>query len=144
MPQVWRPPRAEQGSEAVSSVRSAMPKRELPGPAKVPYLNGDLQEWAGYGWGEGEKARPGQEWRDNEPFLATLRLEGIERGRSAARFVWQREDTGSTFPMFMTDMLALAKSDAGISSGIAEGWWIVMKRGQNYGIALYAVKDGAN
>lgn len=113
-------------------------KRKLPGPERAPFRNGSLQEWAGYGFGPGEKSYGDEkdEWRDNVPFEAELTLVGTERGRSAMRFMW-RNVAGESFPMFATDMAALATSERGVSGGKADGFWIVMKRGQNYGIARY-------
>ena len=114
-------------------------KRKLPGPERAPFRNGNLQEWAGYGFAPGEKSYGDDrdEWRDNQPFSATLVLTGTQRGRSAMRFMWRSEDTGHSFPMFAIDMAALAMSKPGVSGGRASGQWIVMKRGQNYGIARY-------
>lgn len=102
-------------------------KRKYPGPDRAPYRQGSLQEYAG--WGE-------VEWRDNDPFKTTLVLVGTERGRSAMRFIWRDQDD-NRFPMFATDMAALAMSALGVDHGVATGQWIVMKRGANYGIARY-------
>lgn len=74
---------------------------------------------------------PRIEWRKVEAWNATMSIEGIERGRSAARFIWRDAD-GRTFPMFMIDMLEVVKR--GVNGTAA--WWIVQKRGQNYGIRL--------
>lgn len=112
-------------------------KRQLPGPERAPYWRGNLQEYAGYGWGTDEDyGTPDKEWRANDPFAATLRLYGTERGRSAMRFLWKDED-GHTFPMFATDMAHLVMSKDGAAGGLAKGQWLVMKRGANYGIARY-------
>lgn len=113
-------------------------KRTLPGPEKAPYRDGNLQEYAGYGFGDGESwGDSTSEWRPNKPFMATLVLTGTERGRSAMRFLWKDTVTGNTYPMFATDIAALITSKDGASNGTATGEWIVMKRGQNYGIARY-------
>lgn len=104
-------------------------KRTLPGPEKAPYCNGDLREYVA-SWDKDI------EWRDNVPFYAALALTGMERGRSAMRYIWTDED-GNTYPMFAVDAYALMQSIAGVDSGAAFGHWIVMKRGQNYGIARY-------
>ncbi|MEU6362236.1 hypothetical protein [Streptomyces albidoflavus] len=93
---------------------------------KAPFTErGALMDYVGYG------ATP--EWRDNTPFRATLTVEGIERGRSAARFIW-KDSEARTFPMFMTDMVALLKATPNVDRGTVDGWWMVQKRGQNYGI----------
>lgn len=76
------------------------------------------------------------EWRPNEPFYASLDLVDMERGRSAARFIWDHGATRTHYPMFMAGMLDLAKSTF-IHHGEAVGWWIVVKRGENYGIERY-------
>lgn len=112
-------------------------KRTLPGPEKAPYRDGHLQEYAGYGFGNGETyGNAKSEWRDNVPFYAALALTGMERGRSAMRYIWTDED-GNTYPMFAVDAYALMQSIEGVDNGAAFGHWIVMKRGQNYGIARY-------
>jgi hypothetical protein len=114
-------------------------KRPYPGPEKAPYRNGNLEEWPGYGFGSGEIQSENwkAEWRDNVPFTAELVLTGTARGRSAMRFLWKSTATGHAFPMFATDMAALAMSAEGVCGGVASGQWIVMKRGENYGIARY-------
>lgn len=73
-------------------------------------------------------------WRENVPFKDTLQIVEIERGRSAARFVWEAAD-GRRFPMFMTDMLATARHGIG-PTGLVSSEWVAVKKGQNYGIAL--------
>jgi hypothetical protein len=75
------------------------------------------------------------EWRENKPFSALLAIEGIERGMSAARFIWHA-DGGRTFPMFMTDMVDLLKNAPNLCKGTVHTWWMVQKRGQNYGVRL--------
>jgi len=120
------------------TARGNKERRTLPGPERAPYRNDELQEWAGYGFGNGESYGDDRyEWRDNTPFQATLILTGTERGRSAMRFLWADETTGKRFPMFATDMAALAMSQEGVAAGKASGQWLVMKRGANYGIARY-------
>lgn len=86
-----------------------------------------LASYAGYGT---------PEWRPNEPFHATLDLVDMERGRSAARFIWNHGATRTRYPMFMAGMLDIAKNTV-IDYGAVTGWWIVVKRGQNYGIEGY-------
>jgi hypothetical protein len=81
------------------------------------------------------------EWRPNRPFRAALTLTGIERGRSAARFTWidasRSGETVTSYPMFMVDACALLMSGEALVGGTRDGWWIVMKRGANYGVAAY-------
>lgn len=114
-----------------------MAKGKRIGPEKAPYRDGNLEEWPGYGFDTGENGMGVCEWRDNVPFEATLTLTGTERGRSAMRFLWIDRSNGNTYPMFATDMAALAMSVDGVKNGTAKGMWIVMKRGTNYGIARY-------
>lgn len=75
------------------------------------------------------------EWRDNKPFPAMLVLEGITRGMSAARFVWH-SDKGRKFEMFMTDAADLMKGRAPLYAGTVDTWWMIVKRGKNYGVRL--------
>jgi hypothetical protein len=75
------------------------------------------------------------DWRPNTPFLATLTLEGMIRGRSAAYFDWHDED-GRSYPMFLTDLVDLMKSAHVVQCGVVTAWWMAAKRGQNYGIRL--------
>jgi len=89
------------------------------------------------GWQLASYAEYGNpQWRPNEPFYATLDLVDMERGRSAARFIWNHGATNTHYPMFMAGMLDLAKTDV-IDHGEVTGWWIVVKRGANYGIERY-------
>ena len=87
-----------------------------------------------YTWGKpGEQQ--GVDWRPNEPFAATLRLDRLERGRSAARFWFIDEMSGVHYPFFgqgLTEML----SKVTLEKGVVTGTWIAVKRGANYGIEL--------
>ncbi|MFE6000355.1 hypothetical protein ACFQ6C_26400 [Streptomyces sp. NPDC056454] len=96
--------------------------------AEAPYnQSGDLITYVG--------TNPDRvhEWRPNTPFPTMLILEGTTRGMSAARFVW-RSDKGHRYEMFMMDAVDLMKRDAPIWHGTADTWWMVQKRGKNYGI----------
>lgn len=75
------------------------------------------------------------EWRPNSPFEATLRIVGTERGQSAARFIAENTETGVRYPVFMTELLAIAQN-AVIDHGVVAGRWIGCKRGANYGLRL--------
>lgn len=117
------------------------------GVRRAPYRKGSLMDWTSYeinsvstadppGWGAPD------EWRDNVPVAMSLKLTGMERGRSAARFVWVN-GRDEKFPMFMTDIADLVISHGhriGVG-GLVRGSWIVKKRGANYGIALLT-EDG--
>lgn len=76
-------------------------------------------------------------WLPNDPFEATLVLVNYERGRSAARFIWEDPDTSTRYPMFMSGMVDLVKGHR-IEKGVATATWIVVKRGQNYGLEAYS------
>jgi hypothetical protein len=77
------------------------------------------------------------EWRPNEPFQANLRLIGYERGRSAARFVWEDWEIGTRYPMFMSSMVELLNHADVIQGAVSNEKWIVVKKGSNYGIERY-------
>lgn len=76
------------------------------------------------------------DWRPNDPFEATLVLIDYERGRSAARFIWEDPTTQTRYPMFMSGMVDLVKGHK-IIKGIVTATWIVVKRGQNYGLEAF-------
>jgi hypothetical protein len=76
------------------------------------------------------------EWRDNYEFDATLIIDGIRRGQSAARFLLMDSDTGVRYEMFMTDALDMLQRAEMIAYGHIEGHWTFCKRGMNYGITL--------
>lgn len=76
------------------------------------------------------------EWREVRPFEATLQLEDYGRGRSAAYFHW-KDEQGHGYPMFLKDFVeTLLALDS--KRGQVKGTWRVVKRGQNYGLALHA------
>jgi hypothetical protein len=78
------------------------------------------------------------DWRPNTPFLATLTLRGMIRGRSAAYLQWA-DSGGRVYPMFLVDLVDLLKSRA-VECGTVTAWWVVAKRGQNYGIQLATLR----
>lgn len=75
-------------------------------------------------------------WETNEPFTATMRLVTFQRGRSAARFVWE-DQNGTKYPMFMSGMEDLVKNSVIEHGEVHESRWIVVRRGENYGIERY-------
>lgn len=81
------------------------------------------------------------EWRKNIIFKATMRLTGMTRGRSAARFIWTRADTNIEYNMFMTDMVKLIQNGGKIEDGLAIGSWTFTKRGRNYGLTVALPRD---
>lgn len=75
------------------------------------------------------------EWRDNYTFVATLKLDTYERGRSAAYFVWRDVETGLRYPMFLTFTEEVLKR-ARVTMGIISGEFTFAKRGTNYSIRM--------
>ena len=94
--------------------------------------------WALQHYVERNWRRPGSntEWRPNEPFAAKLLFQGPQRGRSAAYFNWHDPETNTRYPMLMSGMSDLLTRSV-VDYGVTFGTWIVVKRGQNYGIELY-------
>lgn len=84
---------------------------------------------------EGKSATIQPMWMPNKPFEAKLLLQTLQRGRSAAYFIWVDTSTNKTYPMFMIDMIDVMQRKT-VVKGVAIGTWQVRKRGQNYGIAL--------
>lgn len=74
-------------------------------------------------------------------FEGTLRVDGLTRGQSAARFNLVDATTGLRYEMFMTDMVDACQRGVA-PGGLISGRWTVAKRGRNYGIRLVAVEDG--
>jgi hypothetical protein len=77
------------------------------------------------------------EWKDKFEWEGVLTLEGMTRGRSAARFIW-RDYKDRKFEMFMADMVELVKSGACIENGCCGAKWTFTKKGANYGIKVVA------
>ncbi len=107
----------------------------------------DARSMLEYTWGKpGEQASEGYgqyatpiEWVPNEPFVATLTIRELERGRSAARF-WFTDEEGTWYPFFgqgLVDML----SAVNLEHGTVTATWIAVKRGANYGIELLPTED---
>jgi hypothetical protein len=97
--------------------------------AKAPYYaDGSLKHFV---YHEDDVA----EWRDNVPFYEMLTLDGAVRGMSAARLRWYAEG-GRRFEMFLTDLVDMINRTPNLYKGAISGWWMVNKRGRNYGIRL--------
>lgn len=71
-------------------------------------------------------------WHTAIPFKETLTLDRLERGRSAARFIW-KDPAGHEFPMF-GQWLCDAIKKADLYKGSLNGTWGFAKRGANYSI----------
>lgn len=83
------------------------------------------------------------EWRDNEPFHATLEISHMNRGRSAKYLTLKplaEPLDPRTYPMFIVDFVALARTGLIQKGGIISGRWIACGRGQNFGLRL--TKEG--
>jgi hypothetical protein len=72
--------------------------------------------------------------RPNAIFIDTLSIEGMERGRSAAYFIFRRQTTGAKVIVFMTDAVDLMEV---MEKGKVTGSFVFCKRGSNYGCKLY-------
>ena len=74
-----------------------------------------------------------------EPVRATMVLDGVERGRSAARFRVESTCGARSGVVFMSDMMNIL-TEYGWPKDGRSGLWGVCKRGQNYG--LFMMEDG--
>ena len=92
-----------------------------------------------------QKSDPDCEWFDNLVFDASIYIERIRRGRSAAHFK-VRIGGGVETPeflrdvsctLFMTDLLDIIMREGIKAGGEVPGEFCFCKRGQNYGIQLY-------
>lgn len=101
---------------------------------KAPYTSaGNLVTYLG-------RHEEPHEWQDNKPFPEMLILDGITRGMSAARFRW-RTHKGKAFEMFMTDAADLINTRTTIFGGTVDAWWMIIKRGKNFGIRIADADD---
>jgi hypothetical protein len=75
------------------------------------------------------------EWRENIRFWTSMKLLGMNRGRSAAYFTWQ-DDNGFEYPMFMTDLVDLLNRSKVFFGETGPQPWKAIKRGRNYGLVL--------
>ncbi len=79
---------------------------------------------------------PYPSWNDTmqpcEPFETTLRFCSISRGRSSAIALFFRSD-GRQVPMFMTHLQEVIPL---LKDGALKARWVVVKMGENYGVAL--------
>lgn len=75
-------------------------------------------------------------WRPaDKPFFAVLNFTGFTRGRSAARAEFQINTRGGTVEMFLRDLSDMLKAGHFIKPSM-DGHWVVVKRGENYGVRL--------
>ncbi len=70
------------------------------------------------------------EWRDNEPFSASLSIDWMEPGAAIKRVVVLRDtSTGTSYPMFVDDIIDLMKKSV-IDHGVVTGRWRVKRTGR--------------
>jgi hypothetical protein len=86
------------------------------------------------------------EWRDNVPFQMTLEINSMRSGRSAKYIILTpfepldgKEDI--CFPMFVSDVVEVAMLGRWLPGGVVAGWFMVAKRGQNYGVRLATLEE---
>jgi hypothetical protein len=72
-------------------------------------------------------------WRENYVWEDELQLIKMEKGRSAAHFIFQSRLTGKTYVMFMTDLTKFLLKGT-MTAGIIKGKWAFTKKGQNFGV----------
>jgi len=77
---------------------------------------------------------PDVEWRQNEIFSGTLRLDGVDRKSPGThRCIWVSPD-GRTYPMFVSDLVEMAIKRGVPERGIVHARWTVRRQGQNFGL----------
>lgn len=74
-----------------------------------------------------------------EPFWATMRLAGMNSGRSAKYLTLENVETKVQYPMFISDLVKAIQNGAvevkgSDGEGYLSGNWTGSKRGANYGI----------
>jgi hypothetical protein len=95
---------------------------------KAPFNgSGNLLGFAGHG-------SYVHEWRDNQPFSATMTFTDLSRGRSSIKF-YLEDEHGHRYEMFAKDLLDLVRTSS-VDEGKVTGDWIIIKRGRNYGVKL--------
>lgn len=107
----------------------------------LTYANTRLNRYLGYThnkvWDGDRYVMP--EWRPaDEPFFAVLRFTGFSRGRSAARAIFTINGRGGTVAMFLRDLSEMVRAGYFFKESM-DGHWIVVKRGENYGVRLAAL-----
>ena len=99
----------------------------------APYdESGNLLHWVpppGYSWGQPA------EWRANVPFEAYMTIVAIESGRSA-KYLMLVDEAGRRYPMFIADLVDALKGAGAAQGQFIARWWMVAKRGQNYGVRV--------
>jgi len=98
--------------------------------SSADFQAGSLLEYSDLLWNDAD-----QEWRDvGKSLQLELTYKTYQRGRNSVHFIWEEKTTGATFPMFLTDVNSMIQ--AGNFSQTVKGYWVVVKRGSNFGIQL--------
>lgn len=71
--------------------------------------------------------------RQNFEFNDTLSFNSIERGRSAAHFIFKRKSTGKTVTVFLKDFVDFLPH---LVCGSVSGTFTFCKRGENFGCRI--------
>jgi len=98
-----------------------------PNEPQVPFdVHGNMQHYGGYA----------THFKVMYPFTASLKMEKMSRGRSAAFFYVIDEQTGKSYPMFMADLFYIIENHSIVQGVTPVLEWVPSKRGQNYGIKV--------
>jgi hypothetical protein len=90
----------------------------------------------------GEHKQPTIDWREVEPFWATLRFIGMDKGsHGSTRYVLENVNTKAKYSMFTVEALDILMNEFP-RGGFLEGYWRVQKRGTNYGIKYLGETSG--
>jgi len=96
-------------------------------------LSSDAVWVEGKGYNPPAKVVP-PDWREVVPFYATMKLDNSVTSGRSAKYVHWTDFKGKRYPMFVTDIVGLITSGVRIEDNEVSGFWVVCKRGANYGI----------
>ena len=101
---------------------------------QIPFAkDGSIMPFSKPDWDRPSNVPQAAEWRNREPFPATLVYVETKRHRATHMSYW-RDQEGRTFPMFAMDMGNMIEAGAVIKNRTVTGQWIGVKRAENYGI----------
>lgn len=80
-----------------------------------------------------ESRRSDVVWKKVEPFHAYLTIHDMYRSGHSVYYMWRDMTSMVTYPMMVSDMLALIKT-TNIIAGCVNADWVIVKRGSAYGI----------
>lgn len=112
---------------------------------RIPYRKSDdwfvrIGELADYtGLSESDDTYGRYIWKDNLPFYAELRTVSYFRGRSAAALYLEDAHTKVRYIIRIARLTEMLK-DVNMLNGYIAGYWIVEKKGANYGL-VYLGED---